>query len=296
MYKRQVLQKTTFSFDVSVWELLWPLISGAKLVFALAGKQGDVTYLKGLIEKEQVTTLHFVPSMLGMFLEGLSSEDCNSLCRVLCSGEALTLEQVRLFRELYPSIRLDNLYGPTEAAVHVSSWSVPEDVSELTKIPIGRPVSNTSLYVLDEKEKLVPIGVIGELYIGGVQLAKGYLNREDLTKEQFVSNPFKAGERIYKTGDLGRWLPDGTIEFIGRKDDQVKVRGYRIELGEIENALSLLPGVNQSCVLANADKNGNNRLIAYVVTEGDFNKERLQEELKETLPDYMVPQVWVEFE
>ena len=234
--------------------------------------------------------------MLGVFLGESLVGESSSLRRVLCSGEALTLEHVKSFRKLFPRVRFDNLYGPTEAAIDVSSWSVPEDVSELTKVPIGSPVSNTALYVLDRKEDLVPIGVIGELCIGGVQLATGYLNREDLTREQFVLNPFKTGERIYKTGDLARWLPDGNIEYVGRKDSQVKVRGYRIELGEIENALSLLSEVNQSCVLAKKDATGSNILVGYIVVEGALDKKQLQDQLQESLPEYMVPQLWVELE
>ena len=291
-----VLQKTSFSFDVSIWELIWPLMSGSKLVFARPGAQGDVAYLIDLIETEQVTTIHFVPSMLEVFLAGISIGDCSSLCRVLCSGEALTLEQVRSFRELFPKIQFDNLYGPTEAAVHVSSWSVPEDIGSLEKIPIGSPVANTSLYVMDSNKSLLPKGVVGELCIGGAGVAVGYLNRESLTNEKFVSDPFREGGRMYRTGDLARWLPDGTIEFLGRKDYQVKIRGYRIELGEIENVLSGLSGVTQSCVLAKEDSNGNSRLIGYVVMETDLDKEALQTQLEESLPEYMVPRIWVQLE
>ncbi|MEL6558317.1 MAG: amino acid adenylation domain-containing protein [Bacteroidota bacterium] len=294
-----VLQKTTFSFDVSVWEILWPVISGAKLVFTRPGGQADVYYLKGLIESEQVTTIHFVPSMLGVFLAGSSIGESNSLRRVICSGEALTVEQVRSFRELFPTVRFDNLYGPTEASVHVTIWSAPEDVSSLTRVPIGRPVANTSLYVLDSSDNIVPIGVIGELCVGGDQVAKGYLNRSDLTKEKFVANPFKAGDRLYRTGDLARWLPDGTVEYLGRMDTQVKVRGYRIELGEIENALSLLPKVSQCSVLAKEDSGGDKRLIAYVVPEEELEndwKAILKASLGEVLPDYMVPQLWVQLD
>ncbi|MEL6560503.1 MAG: amino acid adenylation domain-containing protein [Bacteroidota bacterium] len=295
-----ILQKATFSFDVSVWELLLPLINGSKLVFARPGGQGDVNYLKELIELEQITMLHFIPSMLGAFLEGLSAGDCSSLRRVLSGGEALTLDQIRRFRELFPTTRLDHTYGPTEATVDASIWQVPEDISSITKITIGKPVANTSLYVLDDQKNLVPVGVTGELYIGGVQLAKGYLNQDNLTEEQFVLNPIHNDERIYKTGDLARWLPDGTVEFIGRKDTQVKVRGYRIELGEIENALSMLPELSQSCVVVR-ETNGINLLVAYaVLAEGFANndswKETLQEQLGESLPDYMVPQLWVQLD
>ena len=295
-----VLQKTTFCFDVSVWELLWPLISGSKLVFARPGGQGDSFYLKGLIEQQQVTTVHFVPTMLGAFLDGVSIGDCPSLRTVLCSGEALTLEQVRSFRALFPKVRFENLYGPTEAAIDVSSWPVPENANSLLTVPIGSPVSNTSLYVLDVNENLVPLGVVGELCIGGDQVAVGYLNREELTREKFIANPFKTGERLYKTGDLARWLLDGTIEYIGRKDHQVKIRGHRIELGEIENTLSLLSGVKQCSVLSKKDNMGNHCLVAYVVPiaieRSDLDKGFLSEKIGERLPDYMVPQFWIQLD
>ncbi|SNS03374.1 non-ribosomal peptide synthetase, partial [Flavobacterium sp. ov086] len=225
-------------------------------------------------------------------LEDIKLGDCSSLKQVLCSGEALQVDQVILFKDKFKNVRLDNLYGPTEAAIDVSSWEVPLEGS-LSQILIGKPVANTSLYVLDNQNQLLPIGVIGELCIGGVQVARGYLNKEELTQEKFIANPFKEGERIYKTGDLARWLPDGNIEYIGRKDDQVKIRGYRIELGEIENVLSSLPGVTQCCVLAKEDAVGSKRLVGYVVLEDALDKERLQEQLKLSLPEYMVPQLWV---
>ena len=291
-----VLHKAAFSFDVAIWELLWPLISGSKLVLARSGGQSDVNYLKELIEAEQVTTIHFVPSMLDAFLTGLSAGDCSSLRRVLCSGEPLTLAQVRSCRNIFPKIRFDNLYGPTEAAVHVSSWSVPENVNSLTTIPIGKPVTNTGLYVLDANEDLVPTGVTGELCIGGPQVSSGYLNNDLLSKERFVKNPFRSNDQLYKTGDLVRMLSDGQIEFIGREDHQVKVRGYRIELGEIAHSLSALSGVQQSVVLARDDINGNNRLIGYVVLDHDLDRKTLQSKMAEHLPSYMIPQLWVQLD
>jgi len=273
---------------------LWSITSGAKLVFAKPEGHKDALYLKSIIEKHSITTIHFVPSMLNVFLEEVAKGDCNSLQRVLCSGESLTLEQVRLFKNVFPQQRLDNLYGPTEAAVHISSWNVPENISSLVNIPIGSPVANTNLYVLDTNNCFVPKGVVGELCIGGNQVAIGYLNNEELTKEKFVKSPFKEGERLYKTGDLARWQPDGTIEFMGRNDTQVKIRGYRIELGEIEATLSLMSGVKQCCVLAKENKHGNNHLMAYVVLEGDLDKKYLQSQLKQLLPEYMVPQLWIQ--
>ncbi|WP_144219864.1 non-ribosomal peptide synthetase [Flavobacterium anhuiense] len=287
-----IVQKTSFSFDVSVWELLWSITCGAKLVFAKPEGHKDALYLKELIEDQNITTIHFVPSMLGVFLGLIELGDCPSLQRVLCSGEALHMDHVNLFKEKFRNVRLDNLYGPTEAAIDVSSWEVPLEGS-LSQVLIGKPITNTQIYILNNSLNLLPIGVAGELCIGGVQVARGYLNKEDLTNEKFIMNPFKEEERIYKTGDLARWLPDGNVEYIGRKDDQVKIRGYRIELGEIENALSCLPGVTQCCVLAKEDASGSKRLVGYVVPEGDFDKEVLQKELKLSLPEYMVPQLWV---
>ena len=288
-----VLQKTNFGFDVSVWELLWSLTTGAKLVLVRAGGQADVPYLKALIDEQQVTTVHFVPSMMTVFLAESSKGQHPSFKRVICSGEALTLEQVRVFRERFPELRLDNLYGPTEAGVHVSSWTLPKNGESLDGVPIGRPVANTKLYVLDERMRLLPMGAVGELCVGGDQVASGYLNREELTKEKFVDNPFRPGERIYRTGDLVRWMPDGNIAFIGRKDLQIKLRGYRIELGEIETALSLVPELMQACVIAQKDKNGNERLVGYIVTEGEPDTEKLQDILAKRLPEYMVPKMWV---
>ncbi|WP_144716314.1 non-ribosomal peptide synthetase [Flavobacterium anhuiense] len=290
-----IVQKTSFSFDVSVWELLWSVTCGAKLVFAKPEGHKDALYLKELIEGHNITTIHFVPSMLGVFLGSMELGDCPSLQRVLCSGEALQMDHVNLFKEKFRNVRLDNLYGPTEAAIDVSSWEVPLE-GDLSGVSIGKPVANTRLYVLDEDNGLVPLGVTGELCIGGIQVARGYLNREELTAERFIANPFAAGDRIYKTGDLARWLPDGNIEYIGRKDNQVKIRGYRIELGEIENALSLVAGISQCCVLAKEDASGNIRLVGYVVSEEKLDKTYLQDQLKSSLPEYMVPMIWVELD
>ncbi|WP_281925297.1 non-ribosomal peptide synthetase, partial [Flavobacterium collinsii] len=288
-----ILQKTSFSFDVSVWELLWSVTCGAKLVFAKPEGHKDAIYLKRIIEEYSITTIHFVPSMLSIFLGTINQGDCSSLKLVICSGEALQLDQIDMFKEKFNRVRLDNLYGPTEAAIEVSSWEVPLE-GFLAGVLIGQPVANTSLYIVDDSHQLLPIGVIGELCIGGIQVARGYLNKEELTREKFIENPFKEGDRIYKTGDLARWLPDGTIEYIGRKDNQVKIRGYRIELGEIENVLSSVRGISQCCVLAKEDSNDTKRLVGYVVVEGKLDRAALQEQLKLSLPEYMVPMIWVE--
>jgi amino acid adenylation domain-containing protein len=234
----RVLQKTPYSFDVSVWEFLWPLLNGARLVLARPGGHQDVQYLAQTIAREGITRIHFVPSMLSGFLSAADvSEHCRSLQQIVCSGEELGVElQERCWRVL-PGVRLDNLYGPTEAAIDVTSWACIEGVA-VHRVPIGRPIANTRMYVLDERLQPVPIGVIGEIYIGGAGVARGYLQRAELSAQRFLSDPYCAGGRLYKSGDLGRWRADGNLEYVGRNDQQVKIRGYRIELGEIEAALT----------------------------------------------------------
>ena len=229
----RVLQKTPFSFDVSAWEFFWPLLAGARLVMARPGGHRSPAYLVETVQREAITTLHFVPSMMGAFLEVAEASTCASLRRVFTSGEALSPGLVRLFHERLPGVELHNLYGPTETAIEVTAWSSSAGTSA-ANIPIGRPIANTRIYILDPFREPVPIGEPGEIHIGGVQVGRGYLNRPELTAERFIANPFVAGERLYRTGDLGRWRPDGTIEYLGRNDFQVKIRGFRIELGEIE--------------------------------------------------------------
>ena len=250
-----VLQKTPFSFDVSVWEFFWPLQQGARLVMARPDGHRDPLYLQELIERRGVTTLHFVPSMLQQFVETADPARCGSLLRVVCSGEALPAALVERFHERFPApTGLHNLYGPTEAAVDVSYWPCTRD-GAAGVVPIGRPVWNTALYVLDTGLRPVPVGAPGELYIGGVQVARGYQGRAALTAERFVPDPFstEGGARLYRTGDLARWRADGAIEYLGRLDYQVKVRGFRIELGEIEAALAAHPDVREAVVLARED-------------------------------------------
>ncbi len=257
-----VLQKTTYSFDVSVWELLWPLMTGARLVFAKPGGHKDNAYLKFIIKDQSITLLHFVPSMLGVFLTDLQVGECDGLKKVLCSGEALTTSHAKLFREKLPEVELHNLYGPTEAAIDVTYWSL--SAKEIpAEIPIGKPVSNTCIYIFDDFTQPVPTGVEGEIYIGGIQLARGYLNRPELTAERFIYT--KAGIRLYKTGDLGRWLPDGNVEYRRRIDTQVKIRGFRIELSEIESVLNKLDEVTSSCIVAKPDIDASNKLVSYYV-------------------------------
>jgi amino acid adenylation domain-containing protein len=287
-----VLQKTTYCFDVSVWELLWPLMSGSVVVFARPGGQKDSRYIKELIGEQGITMVHFVPSMLEVFLQEVTPGECRSLRRVLCSGEALRADQVRLFRErLGEGVELYNLYGPTEAAIDVTYWRAPE--GEVKEVPIGRPVWNTRLYILGERGGLCPVGVPGELWIGGVQVARGYWKRPELTAEKFVTDPYGPG-RLYQTGDICRWLEDGNIAYMGRRDDQVKVRGHRIELGEIGTVLGGYPGMRQAVVVVREDGQGQKRLVGYVVTEGDMDREGMERYLADKLPEYMVPRQWVE--
>nr|WP_066382496.1 MULTISPECIES: amino acid adenylation domain-containing protein [unclassified Anabaena] len=294
-----ILQKTPFSFDVSVWEFFWTLLTGARLVIAKPGGHRDSNYLINLIIQEQITTLHFVPSMLQIFLASRGVEKCTSLKRVICSGEALPVDLQNRFFE-YFDCELHNLYGPTEAAIDVTFWQCQKD-SNLTTVPIGCPIANTQIYILDANLQPVDVGEIGEIYIGGVGVARGYWNRPELTQEKFISNPFKnsksASERLYKTGDLARYLPDGNIEYVGRVDYQVKIRGYRIEIGEIENVLCLHPQVREAVILARADHNEEKQLVAYIT----YNSEKptinnLRDFLKTKLPDFMIPAAFVMLE
>jgi amino acid adenylation domain-containing protein len=288
-----VLQKTPFSFDVSVWEFFWPLMVGARLVIAKPEGHKDPSYLVETIRRENISTLHFVPSMLQLFLEHADVESCTSLSRVMCSGEALPAAAARRFRERLPMVALHNLYGPTEAAVDVTAWRCPADAPSV--IPIGSPIANTRIYLLDNAGQPVPVGVSGELYIAGVQVARGYLNRPSLTAERFVVDPFSAdaGARMYRTGDLARWLADGTIEYLGRTDFQVKVRGFRIELGEIESRLLEHEEIREAVVLAREDAAGDKRLVGYYVSGEPIEVEELRAHLSAHLPEYMVPAAFV---
>jgi amino acid adenylation domain-containing protein/non-ribosomal peptide synthase protein (TIGR01720 family) len=299
----RVLQKTPSGFDVSVWEFFWANLVGATLVVARPEGHRDPAYLAGLIRAEGVTTVHFVPSMLAAFLAEPAAAGCTGLRRVVCSGEALPPELAdRFFATVDPTgahgVELHNLYGPTEASVDVTSWQcVPGD----RVVPVGAPVWNTRLYVLDAFLRPVPPGVAGELYLAGVQLARGYQGRPGLTAQRFVADPFTPadaatgpdgpGARMYRTGDVVRWRADGVLEYVGRTDHQVKVRGFRIELGEIESAATDDPTVGQCVVLAREDVPGVKRLVAYVVPAAGatVDPDALRAGLAARLPEYMVP-------
>ncbi|HEV2962449.1 MAG TPA: amino acid adenylation domain-containing protein [Candidatus Angelobacter sp.] len=303
-----VLQKTPFSFDVSVWEFLWPLMEGAKLVVARPAGHLDPDYLAALIQEQHVTTLHFVPSMLAVFLNEERVKQCKSLRQVVCSGEALPADLARRCLASMPWVKLHNLYGPTEAAIDVTYWECQAE-DPRPSVPIGKPIANIRLYVVDEAMEPVAVGVPGELCLGGVGLARGYWSRGDLTAERFVPDALsgKSGERLYRTGDLVRWLADANVEYLGRLDHQVKIRGFRIELGEIEAALQEHDRVQQAVVIAREDKAGDKRLVAYVVSAMDSetngsgeSKQEWMTELREylfgKLPEYMVPGAYVRLE
>jgi len=285
----RILQKTPATFDVSVWEFFLPLITGATLVMAPPDAHKDPAWLVRLIREHDVTTLHFVPSMLAQLVAEPAAQGL-AVRRVFCSGEALPAALRDRFHEVVDA-ELHNLYGPTEAAVDVTYWDASRH-DRSAVVPIGRPVWNTRTYVLDAHLRPAPVGVSGDLYIAGVQLAREYLGQPALTAERFVRDPFGAPhERMYRTGDVARWRSDDAIEFLGRSDHQVKIRGLRIELGEIEAALSACDGVAQAAVLAREDRPGDQRLVAYVVprTGACLEVAAITVTLHERLPAYMVP-------
>lgn len=282
----RVLQKTAATFDVSVWEFFLPLICGGTLVLAPPGAQRDPAAIAALIRDEGITAAHFVPSMLAAFLAHPAARGL-AMHRVFCSGEALTAELRDRFHATLQA-ELHNLYGPTEAAVDVTYWDASAgDTSN--PLPIGHPVWNTRMYVLDEALRPLPAGVTGHLFIGGVQLAREYLGRPDLTERAFIPDPFRPGARMYRTGDLARFREDGAILYLGRSDGQVKLRGFRIELGEIEAALGTSPMVAQARVIAREDRAGDRRLVAYFVPGEGYDPAALRAHLAARLPDYMLP-------
>jgi len=289
-----VLQRISFSFDVSVRELFWPLAVGARMVLAPPAGHNDPGELVKTIAREGVGAVHAVPSLLQALLEHPDVGACASLARVMCGGEVLSPALARRFHERLPNATLYHMYGPTETTVAVTAAACrPGEPNG--RVPLGRPVANTRAYVLDGRGEPVPVGVAGELCIGGAQVARGYLGRPEQTAERFVADGFGAGPgaRLYRTGDLARWLPDGTLEFLGRTDHQVKVRGFRVEPGEIEARLREHPGVREAVVLVREDAPGEKRLVAYLVGGEAAGAEVLRAHLAGTLPEYMVPAAYV---
>ena len=291
-----ILQKTPYYFDVSVWELLWWILYGGKLCFLLPSAQWNPMAIVKTVKKHQITVMHFVPSMLNVFLEYMDGkgpsglQSLSSVRRVFASGEALTPTLVKKFNDIWNSqtgALLTNLYGPTEATIDVSYFDCPTS-NDFDKIPIGKPIHNHKFYIIKDNHH-VAIGEIGELCVGGIGLARGYLNNPDLTNQKFTDNPANTGERIYRTGDLARWLPDGNVEYLGREDHQVKIRGVRIELGEIENQIKSYPGISDCIAVVKTYSDNVSLIIAYVITASELEIDSLKQYLSDYLPDYMIP-------
>ncbi|ERO60969.1 hypothetical protein P308_11365 [Pseudomonas piscis] len=287
-----LLQKAPFSFDGSVWELFWPLVTGMRLLLARPGGHRDPDYLAHLVVEQQVTMIKFVPAMLLQFLQLEESSQCQSLTDVFCGGGELTEAIARLLRQRLPRARLHNVYGPTEATVDSTAWTLEPDAPiPPVQLPIGRAITNTRLYVLDAHDQPVPRGVSGQLHIGGVGVARGYLGLAQLQAERFIASPFVAGDRLYRSGDLVRYAEDGNLEFLGRNDFQVKLRGLRLEPGEIEARLAEHPAVREVAVLLRGE-----RLVAYYSLHPGATEpgiEALRAHVLERLPDYMVPAAYV---
>ena len=291
-----IFQKTPYVFDVSVWEIFMTLCYGAKMVMCQKEAIYDPQELVGLISKHQITTVHFVPTMLKVWVDAIGPkqvEKLNSLKRVVASGEALHPEMVHAFYHKL-NVPLHNLYGPTEASVDVSAYETK--VGDKI-IPIGKPISNIKLYVLDDQLQLLPVGVEGGLFIAGVGVARGYLNKPELTENRFIDNPYSEPgyEKLYRTGDRAKWLPDGNIQLAGREDDQVKIRGFRIELGEITNALLSHDHINEALVMVHEQEKGGKQLVAYYIPDGEAEID-FQQFLSSLVPGYMIPSNFIPLE
>ena len=292
--KARVLQKTPFSFDASVWEFYAPLWVGATLVMAEPEAHTDAQRLIEALIEQRITVLQVVPTLLQVLLAAPRFVECTTLRRVFCGGEVLPASVCRQFYATLPSASLHNLYGPTEASIDSTVFTCPSDW-EGDRVPVGRPIHNVQTYILNERLQPVPVGVVGELYIGGAGLGRGYLNRPELTAERFVANPFGEG-RLYKTGDQARYLEDGNIEYLGRNDFQVKIRGFRIELGEIETVLQKHPQVRQAVVVVHSQPSLSPQLVAYVVPEADMpkvNAADLRRDLQAELPEHLIPNLLI---
>jgi len=287
----------SFCFDFSVWEMYGALLFGGKLIVVPKRVTRDTSLFAELLVEQKVTILNQTPSAFYNLQDTFSEKAIKNITirYVIFGGEALDPGKLKFWKEAYPDSRLINMYGITETTVHVTYQEIEWQHTQRVQSVIGKPIPTLSIYILNVEKRLVPIGTVGEMYVGGSGLARGYLNREELTRERFINNPFSsdAGSRLYKTGDLGRWQPDGSLEYLGRIDDQVKIRGYRIELGEIESVLHQSAYIRQAVVLAKADSIGNQRLVAYIVPQDKFDKPTVLEYLGTKLPEYMVPAIWV---
>lgn len=289
----RVLHKTPYSFDVSVWEIFWPLMQGAPLYILPPKKHGNAVFLSAFIEQHQITHLHFVPSMLSAFLQQTNKENCATLEVIISSGESLSAPLAQRCLNLLPQTQLYNLYGPTEAAVDVSFHACQVDDSP---IPIGRPIANTQLYITDSHQQLLPLGVTGEILISGRNLAEGYL-QDGAQQAAFIPHPFITGERAYRTGDLGYFDELGRLYFVGRQDQQIKIRGFRVELREIEQHLVKHPKINEAIVLARPVAEDDLRIVAYFICNQEkLDTDTLRNFLKETLPDFMLPNYFIQLD
>ncbi|WP_160670940.1 non-ribosomal peptide synthetase [Clostridium sp. C8-1-8] len=290
--EKTILNLTTISFDIFVLESLLPLISGVKVVIADEEEQMDATLIDKLIVKNRIDMIQATPSRIKLLIESGSKLNCfRYLKEIMIGGEALQYELLKQIKSVYDG-KIFNMYGPTETTV----WSMVKELTNTDNITIGKPIANTQIYILDEENSLQPIGVSGELCIGGDGLARGYFNRTDLTDEKFIESPFEKGKRIYKTGDLAKWLPNGEVEFLGRMDQQVKIRGYRIELGEIETILSQHNGIKECVVTARDSKEGYKYLAAYYMSDEEISVSELRDHISRELPSYMIPAYFVRLE
>ncbi|MCF5424599.1 amino acid adenylation domain-containing protein, partial [Pseudomonas syringae] len=289
-----MLHKIPFGFDASAWEIFWPLLTGGRLVIARSGGHFEPGYLAQVVREQSVTAMVFVPAMLQLFLEVEEVSACHTLKDVFSGGGELSPAVARLFQQRLPHARLHNVYGPTETTVISSVWTLqPGADVPPRQLPIGRPIANTRFYVLDERDAPVPAGVTGQLHIGGAGVARGYLGLDELTAERFIDNPFVAGDRLYRSGDLARYRPDGQLEFIGRNDFQVKLRGIRLELSEIEARLDLFPGIRTSVALIVGDTAQNQRLVACCVTDSPVDESALRAHLATTLSSAVMPSAYL---
>ncbi len=289
------LLKTAYTFDVSVTELFGWFLDGGKVVILKQGEERDPKSILNVISEKSVTHINFVPSMLNAFINLLEENDIEKLRNlkyVFVAGEAISRKVVKSFYEKIKNVTFENLYGPTESTIYATGYSLA-DLKDEVNVPIGKPMPNIQTYVIDRNKNLQPIGVAGELVLSGAGLTRGYLNRNDLTGEKFVSNPFNLGQKMYKTGDLVRWLPDGNIEFLGRIDHQVKIRGFRIELGEIENQLLNHDLIKEAVVIAKNDQADIKYLCAYVVSDNSLDASSLRGYLLKVLPEYMIPSYFI---
>lgn len=298
-YEDAILQKTTYTFDVSVWELLWALVVGARLVFLHPTYEKYPSKILNAIYENKITTMHFVPAMFSIFLEYMichrkEINKLSSLKYLFTSGEELKSKQIDQFFHLHTKARLINLYGPTEAAIDVTNYECNEH-EKIEKVPIGQPISNIRIYILGPKFELLPPGALGEIYISGIGLARGYVNNKGLTEERFIDNVFQKGQKMYRTGDIGRWLPDGNIEFNGRIDNQVKIRGFRIEIGEIESCLLKNALIKETVVIKMSDED-NDYLCAYIVSDEHISSKDIRSELLKYLPIYMIPERMIQID